>query len=105
MSHFYGMIPESARKTVPTARGHKKTGLATIAASWAGAIRVNVWHNPNEDVDCYEVEMIPWESKGDRHVIARGVLGDAKQSSVFVKQPFKHGSTSSYAQTTIALVQ
>tara|TARA_Y100000296_G_scaffold54052_1_gene61920 strand:- start:402 stop:719 length:318 start_codon:yes stop_codon:yes gene_type:complete len=105
MSHFYGMIPESARKTVPTARGHKKTGLATIAAGWAGAIRVNLWYNPNEDVDCYEVEMIPWESQGDRHVIARGVLGDAKQSSVFVKQPFKHGSTSSYAQTTIALVQ
>ena len=105
MSHFYGMIPESARKTVPTARGHKKTGLATIAAGWAGAIRVNLWYNPNEDVDCYEVEMIPWESQGDRHVIARGVLGDAKQSSVFVKQPVKHGSTSSYAQTTIALVQ
>jgi len=102
MSHFYGMIPESARKTVPTARGHKKTGLATIAASWAGAIRVNVWHNPNEDVDCYEVEMIPWESQGDRHVIARGVLGDAKQSDVFVRKYLEHGN---HYQDTIKLVQ
>ena len=102
MSHFYGMIPGSARKTVPTARGHKKTGLATIAASWAGAIRVNVWHNPNEDVDCYEVEMIPWESKGDRHVIARGVLGDAKLSDVFVRKYLEHGN---HYQDTIRLVQ
>jgi len=102
MSHFYGKIPISARKTEPTARGHKKTGLSTIAASWAGAIRVNVWHNPNEDVDCYEVEMIPWESKGDRHVIARGVLGDAKQSDVFVRKYLEHGN---HYQDTIKLVQ
>ncbi len=105
MSHFYGMIPESARKTVPTARGHKKTGLATIAASWAGAIRVNVWYNPNEDVDCFEVEMIPWENHGDSTVIARGILGDARHSNAYITQPLKHGSTSSYARTTVPLVQ
>ena len=105
MSHFYGTIVESARKNAPTARGHKTTGLATIAASWSGAIRVNLWYNPNDDVDCFEVEMIPWHSNGDSHVIARGILGDGRRSNAFIKQPLKHGSTSSYAQTTIALVQ
>ena len=102
MSHFYGMIPESARKTVPTARGHKKTGLATIAASWAGAIRVNVWYNPNEDVDCFEVQMIPWESRGDSHIIARGEMGNANKSDVFVRKYLEHGN---HYQDTIKLVQ
>ena len=105
MSYFYGTIPVSARKTVPTARGHKKTGLATIAASWAGAIRVNLWHDPNHDVDRYEVQMIPWESRGDSHTIAAGEIGNANKSEVFIKKPLKHGSTSSYAQTTVRLVQ
>ncbi len=31
MSHFYGQITRSARKTMPTARGHKTTGLETRA--------------------------------------------------------------------------
>ena len=86
MSHFYGTIPESARKTVPSARGHKTTGLATIAASYAGAIRVNLWHDPNNDEDCFEVEMIPWFSRGDRMVIASGVLGDARHSRTYTKK-------------------
>ena len=86
MSYFYGTIPVSARKTVPTARGHKKTGLSTIAASYTGAIRVNLWYNSAEDLDCYEVEMIPWESHGDRQVIARGVLGDAKLTTIALVQ-------------------
>lgn len=86
MSHFYGTIPESARKTVPSARGHKTTGLATIAASWHGAVRVNLWYNPNNDRDCFEVEMIPWHSRGDRQVIARGMLGAAKQAEAFTKK-------------------
>ena len=102
MSYFYGTIPVSARKTVPTARGHKKTGLSTIAASYTGAIRVNLWYNSAEDLDCYEVEMIPWESHGDRHVIARGVLGDAKLSDVFVRKYLEHGN---HYQDTIRLVQ
>ena len=102
MSHFYGTIPESARKTVPSARGHKTTALATIAASWHGAIRVNLSHDPNHDQDCFEVEMIPWFSQGDRHVIARGTLGDAKQSSVYVRKYLEHGN---HYQDTIKLVQ
>ena len=105
MSHFYGTIPESARKTVPSARGHKTTGLATIAASGHGAIRVNLWHDPNHDVDRYEVQMIPWFSHGDRTVIARGILGDSKQSSVYVTQPLGKDGSEDYARTTIPLVQ
>jgi len=36
MSHFYGSIPTSARKTVPTARGHKSTGVVGDAGSAVG---------------------------------------------------------------------
>jgi hypothetical protein len=34
MSHFYGIISESARKNAPTARAHH--GLTVEAQSWEG---------------------------------------------------------------------
>jgi hypothetical protein len=102
MSHFYGTIPESARKTVPSARGHKATGLTTVAASWDGAIRVNLWHDPNNEVDCYEVEMIPWEGQGNQHVVARGVLGDVSQCKAYIK---KISPDSTASREAIPLIQ
>jgi hypothetical protein len=36
MSHFYGIISESARKNAPTARGHHS--LRVEAQSWQGKI-------------------------------------------------------------------
>jgi hypothetical protein len=36
MSHFYGIISESARKNAPTARAHN--GLTVEAQSWEGKI-------------------------------------------------------------------
>ncbi len=44
MSHFYGQITRSARKTMPTARGHKTTGLETRARSWQGDIHRKELH-------------------------------------------------------------
>ena len=51
MSHFYATIPTSARKTVPTARGHKSTGVETIGASWKGGILTSLWHDADTDRD------------------------------------------------------
>jgi len=77
MSHFYATIPTSARKTVPTARGHKSTGVQTIGASWRGAISVDLWHDADEDKDKFVVTMIPWKGAGDYKTLARGTVGDA----------------------------
>ena len=77
MSHFYATIPTSARKTVPTARGHKTTGIETVGASYSGAVRVALWHDAYTGVDKFEVSMTPWQGAGDAKVLARGTVGDA----------------------------
>ena len=71
------MIPNSARKTVPTARGHKTTGIETVGASYSGAVRVALWHDAYTGIDKFEVSMIPWHGAGDAKVLARGTVGDA----------------------------
>ena len=43
MSHYYAQIPQSAKGTVPTARGHKTTGIVTQAACAEGAIEVRLY--------------------------------------------------------------
>ena len=75
MSHFYATIPLSARKTAPTARGHKAKGLETVAASWSGSVRVRLWHDTKTGMDCYEVTQEPWQGRGVSRALAAGVLG------------------------------
>lgn len=76
MSHFYATIPVSARKTVPTACGHKFTGINTVAASWAGSIRVRLWHDEDTGLNMFEVTQAPWHGHGVSHCIAHGVVGE-----------------------------
>jgi hypothetical protein len=73
MSKFYGTINESARRTVPTARGHHSIG--TIAASWEGCIKVRLWQDEVTGDICYRVEQSPWHGKGIRQTIADGIVG------------------------------
>ncbi len=75
MSHFYATIPKSERRTVPTAYGHKGTGISTIASSYAGAIRVDLWHSEATGQDMYEVHQQPWQGAGERRLLASGVVG------------------------------
>ena len=77
MSHFYATIPTAARRTVPSARGHKSTGIETIAASWKGGIKTRFWHDEEIGVDKFEVSMVMWQGCGDSKILARGVVGDA----------------------------
>ncbi len=72
MSHFYATIPTSARRTTLTARGHKTTGLGTVAASYKGAISVELQHVNGKDV--FTVSRIPWQGVGEHQVIAEGEL-------------------------------
>lgn len=76
MSHYYAQIPQSARRTVPTARGHKSTGITVQAACAEGAIEVRLYHEDGKDY--FEVERIPWsysgESRGRKELLAKGEL-------------------------------
>ena len=78
MSHFYAAIPTSARRTMPTARGHKSTGIATYAASWAGRVRTYIWHDEETGEDRFEVCLTSHAGKGDTGPIASGIVGDLK---------------------------
>ena len=76
MSHFYGSIPTSARKTVPTARAHKSTGLTTVAASWAGAVRVYLWHNEETGKDMFDIYQARHHGAGVEKLLSTGVVGE-----------------------------
>jgi len=74
MSHFYGMISESARKTMPTARGHKTTGITTEACSWEGKIVTKFYHS--EGADRFQVWMMPHHGSGDGKLLVTGLVGN-----------------------------
>jgi len=74
MSHFYAKISHSARKTVPTARGHKSTGVDVDACAWGGKVSTIVRHVDGQDQ--FEVWMMPHHGSGDTYMIACGVIGD-----------------------------
>jgi hypothetical protein len=76
MSHFYASIPYSARKTVPTARGHKNTGIKTHAASWAGAIQVDVYHNDETGKDQFIVRQVKHHGAGIEAILSEGTIGE-----------------------------
>jgi hypothetical protein len=60
MSHFYGIISESARKNAPTARAHHS--LKVEAQSWKGKIVTILTRE--KDGDYYEVWREPHHSSG-----------------------------------------
>ena len=76
MSHFYGSIPTSARRTVPTARGHKSTGITTRAASYAGAVVVSLYHDENTGTDRFEISQQTHLGAGVNRLIAEGIIGE-----------------------------
>ena len=71
MSHFYGTVQGSRGKAT---RCGSSMGLQTIAASWSGAIKVQLYHDKSNNTDCYQIYLIPWEGKGEFKEIASGVF-------------------------------
>ena len=70
MSHFYGVISDSARKTQPTARGHH--GLTVEAQSFQGKIVTTLSRekdNFGDWVDYYEVWRYPHQSSGGESML------------------------------------
>jgi hypothetical protein len=74
MSHFYGIISDSARKTKPTARAHH--GLTVEAQSFQGKIVTTLTREEDSDghwVDYYEVWRKPHQgSGGESMLLAKG---------------------------------
>ena len=74
MSHFYGVISDSARKNAPTARGHH--GITVEAQSFQGKIVTTLSREKDGDgnwVDGYEVWREPHQgSGGERVLLAKG---------------------------------
>ena len=82
MSHFYGVISDSARKTQPTARGHH--GLTVEAQSFQGKIVTTLSREKDGDghwVDGYEVWREPHQgSGGERMLLAKGKIKEPTEA-------------------------
>lgn len=74
MSHFYGTIDGRTRRSQATRCGDKSSGLVTHAASWSGAVRVELRHNPDTGHDEYTVSLVPWRGSGASRTLATGTL-------------------------------
>lgn len=66
MSHFYGEITRSARRTAATARAHKSTGLTVAAKTWNTIISVELDHVNGQDVFTVVRTLLP---SGAREVV------------------------------------
>ena len=73
MSHFYGTLQGQAGEA--TRRGSKSSGLTVVAASWAGAVKTELYVDAAGN-DCYRVVQIPWHGEGVSKVIAEGKVGE-----------------------------
>lgn len=74
MAHFYGTIKGGRGEA--SRLGHKSTGLHTVAASWSGAVEVDLYVN-EEGVDCARVYLTPWKGKGIHKEIYEGPISGA----------------------------
>ena len=71
MSRFYGVVKGQA-KTHATRRG-SSSGLETWAASWKGAVHVELYVD-EADRDCYRIALVPWHCAGRRELLAQGAF-------------------------------
>lgn len=74
MAHFFGRL-QGARGEA-TRLGSEKSGVGTVAASWQGAIRVELYASGK--VDMARVIMIPWHGAGISRVLYEGPVGGKK---------------------------
>lgn len=76
MSHFYGTIEGTRGKG--TRCGSKASGLTVHAASWDGAVRVQLLHDAATGKDMAEVSLIPWRGRGATHMLYAGPVNPAE---------------------------
>ena len=74
MAHFYGMT--QGFRGAASRLGGKESGLTTTAASWSGAIRVELRHDAATGKDKFVVTQTPWHGCGVSEIIASGTIGE-----------------------------
>ena len=87
MSKFYGVLEGSRGKA--TRCGTRNSGLKTIAASFAGAIRVDIYEEEGSDIEKFCVTMTPWLGRGDNASLITGILGDVSSIRIHTKKDQK----------------
>lgn len=70
MAHFYGTV--EGNRGLASRLGAKNSGLSTVAASWSGAVDVNLWHDYENDVDMARVSLTRWRGKGTERILYSG---------------------------------
>lgn len=75
MAHFYAVAVGQA-KTSATRQGSKKSGLVTVAASWQGAVNVQLYEK--DGVDYARVSLRPWHGRGRDLDLYHGPVGEVE---------------------------
>lgn len=78
MSHFYGTLNGQAGEV--TRCGSKNSGLRTIAASWQGAVQVDLYAQDGKDFA--RVSLTKWRGAGDDVVLYDGPVGALDKSGL-----------------------
>ena len=72
MAHFYGTLKGTRGEA--TRCGGKGSGLVTYAASWEGAVRVDLSHDPVTGRDRARVTLTPWQGRGTERLLYDGPI-------------------------------
>lgn len=68
MAHFYGIVRGGRGEA--SRIGSKNGGLSAVAASWSGAVNVELSHR--NGTDWAVVRLVPWQGKGTTETIYDG---------------------------------
>lgn len=74
MAHFLGTV--QGQRGEASRLGNKNSGLQTVAASWDGAIAVDLEYDERTGKNRYTVRERKWHNSGVDRVIAEGVIGE-----------------------------
>lgn len=73
MAHFRGYI--QGMRGSASRLGSKGSGLTVNAASWEGAVHVNLWHDEEDDVDMASVKLDEHHGRGESRILYHGPVG------------------------------
>jgi hypothetical protein len=72
MAHYYGTL--QGHRGEASRLGTKNAGLRTYAASWQGAVEVQLYHRDGKDYAC--VQLVPHRGSGVHATLYDGPVGE-----------------------------
>ena len=79
MAKFLGSV--QGNRSEATRLGSAASGLTTVAASWSGAVRVDLTARSDGTVHA-EVELVPWHGAGVSRVLYSGHVDRAPVAAI-----------------------